>query len=182
MLACLDVAYSERVAVGGCVVFRDWSDERAVVEVVASVPVIADYRPGEFYLRELPPLLAVLSRIEYPLDAIVIDGYVWLGMDRPGLGARLHEALGGKTPIVGVAKTAWRAHVDAAPVEPPSHRAIAVCRGESAKPLYVTSVDMDLAEAANRVARMHGPHRIPTLLKAVDRLVRQFAGDLPTPG
>ena len=48
--------------------------------------------PGEFYRRELPGLLAVLEKIEQPIDVMVIDGYVDLAPDRPGLGRHLWSA------------------------------------------------------------------------------------------
>jgi deoxyribonuclease V len=42
----------------------------------------------------------------------------------------------------------------------------------------VTAVGIDLAEAARRLGEMHGPYRIPTLLKRVDRLCREGPGTL----
>jgi deoxyribonuclease V len=48
-------------------------------------------------------------------------------------------------------------------------------RGGSAKPLYVTAAGIAAETAAAHVAAMHGAHRIPTLLKLVDRLVREAA-------
>jgi len=94
---------------------------------------------------------------------LVIDGYVWLGAtDAPALGAHLFEALHAAMPIVGVAKTKYRNDTW-------SER---VYRGESRKPLYVTAADVETTRAAALVASMHGKHRIPTLLKQVDRLAR----------
>lgn len=115
------------------------------------------------YRRELPYLLEVLARIEQPdaLNIVVVDGFVWLGPQRPGLGARLHEALGGRVAVVGVAKTAFQG----APVEE-------VQRGTSKKPLYVTAIGLDPQLAAAGVHDMHGEHRIPTLLRQVDRIAR----------
>jgi deoxyribonuclease V len=124
---------------------------------------VAPYEPGAFYKRELPCLLEVLGLAPGPLDAVIVDGYVWLSRDgRPGLGARLFEALGGRTAVVGVAKTSFAGADFAAPVQ----------RGASARPLYVTAAGMDANEAADRVREMAGAHRIPELLKRVDRLCR----------
>ena len=53
-----------------------------------------------------------------------------------------------------------------------SRDSLAVHRGQSQKPLYVSAVAIDRAEAALAIQRMHGPHRIPTLLKQVDRRCR----------
>jgi deoxyribonuclease V len=104
------------------------------------------------------------SLSEFP-QVIVIDGYVWLGHQRPGLGAHLYEALGGSVAVIGVAKTSF---VKAEPVVP-------VLRGRSRSPLHVTAVGMDVAEAASHIRTMHGPHRVSTLLKRVDQLSRGWA-------
>jgi deoxyribonuclease V len=48
------------------------------------------YSPGQFYLRELPPIRAVCQHAG-PLALIVVDGYVDLDpAGRPGLGAHVH--------------------------------------------------------------------------------------------
>lgn len=65
-------------------------------------------------------------------------------------------------PVVGVAKTAFKG----------SSFAVPVLRGSATRPLYVTAAGMDPEMAAGRVRAMHGPHRVPTLLKEVDRLSR----------
>ena len=43
-------------------------------------------------------------------------------------------------------------------------------RRGSRKPLYVSAVGCRLQDAADRVLRMHGPHRIPTLVRRADQL------------
>lgn len=163
MIAFLDVDYRDNGAVAAAVLARDWTDAGPAAEVVAFIPEVAEYVPGEFYRRELPCLLTVLDRCPTAPDAIVVDGYVWLGPDRPGLGARLHEALAGSVPVVGVGKTAF---LSAAAVAMP------VPRGGSRQPLWVTAAGIDPAVAAETVRTMHGPHRIPTLLRRADRLAR----------
>src|ERR1700761_5929812 len=56
----------------------------------ALVPAGAGYPPGQFYLRELPALRAVIPA-DGGLALIVVDGYVDLDPEgRPGLGARVH--------------------------------------------------------------------------------------------
>lgn len=171
MLAALDVDYRESTAVAGCVLFADWTAPVAASAVTATTTLASDYRPGQFYLRELPALLTVLAAVTPPPDVLVIDGFVWLDVARPGLGVHLREALGGAVPVVGVAKNPWRG---AAPLADPRdpHRTISVLRGGSSRPIFVTAEGLDVEEAAAGVRAMHGAHRIPTLLKAVDRLVR----------
>ncbi|QRN99667.1 endonuclease V [Archangium violaceum] len=161
MLACLDVDYRPEVTVAACVLFRDWGDATEASHLVERGPPAAPYEPGQFYRRELPHLVKVLAAVPEPLEAVVIDGYVWLGEERPGLGAHLYEALGRRLPVIGVAKTAFHAHV-----------AVPVLRGESRRPLFVTAVGMEARTAAEHVRRMHGASRIPTLLGRVDRLCR----------
>jgi deoxyribonuclease V len=57
-----------------------------LAERTAVVPRVAPYRPGEFYLRELPPLRAVLEDLS-ELGLLVVDGYADLDPGgRPGLG------------------------------------------------------------------------------------------------
>ena len=91
---------------------------------------------------------------------IIIDGYVWLDANhRPGLGAILHEALGKRVPVVGVAKTVFGDALS---------WCIPVVRGVSRRPLFVTAAGINAEEAAKGVHTMHGLHRIPTLLKLVD--------------
>jgi deoxyribonuclease V len=162
MLVALDVHYDELTLTGtaAAVVFADWADGVAAAEYKTVCGGIAPYAPGEFYRRELPCLLEVLALVREPIDAIVIDGYVSLG-DKPGLGTHLHDALQRKAPIIGVAKTRFHAA-----------GAVEVLRGGSNAPLFVTTVNYDPMLAAEHIRAMHGPYRIPTSLKRVDRLSR----------
>ena len=178
MLACVDVAYRKDSTIAGCVLFSAWSDDHPAGELLASGGPAAPYRAGEFYLRELPPILHILKRVKVPIETIVVDGYVWLGGNRMGLGAHLHSALGGGVAVVGVAKTRWQGGTGEKATDP-EHATIAITRGASNRPLYVTSAGMDVLSAANYVASMHGAFRIPTLLATVNTLV-QTAGRRPS--
>jgi deoxyribonuclease V len=158
-IAITDVAYFDDVAFAACVLADRWEAQfPADSRVILRTPV-EEYVPGAFWQRELPCLLAVLDGMKP--DVVVVDGYVWLDdAGRMGLGAHLHERLG--LPVVGVAKTAFDGSLHA------RH----VMRGNSRKPLYVTSVGMGLDEAAAAVLSMHGPHRLPTLVTLADHLAR----------
>lgn len=132
--------------------------ERTVV--VADVP---PYRPGEFFLRELPPARAVLASLgdQMNLGLIVVDGYVDLDpAGRPGLGAYVRDEFG--VPVIGVAKSAFRSATHAIPV----------LRGGSARPLFVTAAGMPRTAAAELVRAMAGPFRLPDALRRVDALAR----------
>jgi deoxyribonuclease V len=158
LLAVTDVAYKDDVARAACVLARGWTASRPVRSFTALRTPVADYVPGSFWQRELPVLVALLDGVE--ADVVVVDGYVWLDdQGRKGLGAHLHDAIG--KPVVGVAKTAFDGSA-----------ARQVLRGESARPLYVTAVGVDVDEAAEAVRTMAGSHRIPTLLTLADRLAR----------
>ncbi len=162
MFACLDADYREQVVVAACVLFDSWTASQPTREVAASVPNAEDYVPGRFFERELPALLASLDQVDEPLEAIMVDGYVWLARERPGLGFHLWDARGRSVPVIGVAKNRFAGN-DAA---------IGVLRGASQKPLFVTAVGVSACDAAENVRAMHGEFRIPTLLKRVDSLCR----------
>ncbi len=163
MISCIDVAYRDAEAVAACVLFRSWTDRESAGEVVRKIGQVAGYRPGEFYLRELPCILAVLREVREPLETVIVDGYVWLGeQGRPGLGARLYDALGRSVAVIGVAKSPFHGTAGA----------ITILRGSSSRPLFVTAAGMDAEQAAISIRMMHGTHRIPTLLKLADRLAR----------
>ena len=131
----------------------------------AMVAAVEPYRSGKFYLRELPPLRAVIPAAD-ELALIVVDGYVDLDPDgRPGLGAHVHAEFG--VPVIGVAKTAFQTATHAA----------SVLRGQSTRPLYVTAAGMTIADAAVLVTEMAGRFRVPDALKRVDQLAR--AVELP---
>ena len=129
-------------------------------EHVRWLPEVEPYRPGRFFERELPPLLAVLTDAGQ-VDLVVVDGYVDLDpAGRPGLGAHLHERTG--IPVIGVAKSAFRT----------AAHAVAVLRGTATRPLYVTSAGVPLDGAAELVRLMAGAHRLPDALRRVDALAR----------
>lgn len=162
MIAFTDVHYADDSALAACVMASDWADAKPFTSLTTHVSPIADYEPGAFYKRELPCLLAVLERAP-KFTHVVIDGYVWLdNTHTPGLGAHLHAALGGKTPVIGIAKTAFRG----------SEMALRLPRPGSEKPLFVTSIGLEPELALQHLQRLHGPYRIPTMLKWVDQLSR----------
>jgi deoxyribonuclease V len=129
-------------------------------ERVVAVAEVLPYRPGAFYLRELPPLRAVLAGQD-GLRLVVVDGYADLdSRGRPGLGARVHAELG--IPVIGVAKSAYRTATHAIPV----------LRGTSSRPLFVTAAGLPRDEAANLVRHMSGRFRVPDALRRADALAR----------
>jgi len=163
-IVAVDGAYSETRSAGGGVFFLDWASDDAVElssVLIESAPPA--YEPGAFYKRELPLIMAVLETAQRPVSTVIVDGYVWLSGDKkPGLGARLYEALGRSIPVIGVAKTTFQDDTWSAQVR----------RGASTAPLFVTSVGIDRTDAARRIARMSGEGRTPKLISLADRKAR----------
>lgn len=163
MLCCCDVAYGHDRAVAAAVFFHDWADPSATGKHWVESTSAAGYKPGEFYRRELPILSRLLETHRPKLKTIIVDGYVWLDHDRPGLGHYLYEEFECEIPVVGIAKNSFK----------DNGAAVSVLRGKSQKPLWVTAVGCEAAQAARSLQSMHGPFRIPTLLKAADTLCRE---------
>lgn len=113
--------------------------------------------------------MALIDALDALPDAVIVDGYVTLGADaKPGLGAHLYTALNTRVAVIGVAKTRF----EGTPAD------AEVLRGTSRHPLFVTAAGMDASAARARVKAMHGPHRLPTMLRRVDRLCRQEQADV----
>lgn len=118
---------------------------------------------GELDLRELPCLLQLLREHALAPELLLIDGFVHLdAQETPGLGQHLFHALGGRTPVIGLAKSA-------APGLPAQFE---VHREEEVRPLLVTCAGIDLGAAKARVRGMHGRKRVPTLMKLAARLAK----------
>ncbi|MGE3543073.1 MAG: endonuclease V, partial [Kofleriaceae bacterium] len=117
VIVCLDVAYREQEAITACVGFSDWTASEPSYERVTRVfGKPAEYASGELYLRELPYLLDAIASLNEVPSLIMVDGYVWLARGVPGLGAKLHDELDGRVPVVGVAKRPYRGNDVATPV------------------------------------------------------------------
>jgi deoxyribonuclease V len=159
--AAVDVHYPKTGgAWAAAVLAADAAFARVLAERTAVLPRVPPYRPGEFYLRELPPLRAVLADVS-GLGLLVIDGYADLDpAGRPGLGAHAHAEFA--IPVIGVAKSRFRTATHAVPV----------VRGSSARPLFVTAAGMPSADAADLVRRMAGRYRLPDALRRADTLAR----------
>jgi deoxyribonuclease V len=159
--AAVDVHY---LRTGGAwaaaVLAADAAFAHVLAERTAVVPRVEAYRPGEFYLRELPPLRAVLADLS-GLGLLVVDGYADLDPGgRPGLGTRAHAEFG--IPVIGVAKSRFRTAIHAVPV----------VRGSSVRPLFVTAAGMPRADAAELVRRMARRYRLPDAPRRADTLAR----------
>ncbi len=158
----VDVHYSdEGGATAALVVCGEAALAMVLDEHVANVHRVAPYEPGALFKRELPCIRAVMA-LNGPLDLLVVDGYATLDPGgRPGLGAHAAEVF--SLPVIGVAKTPFRA----------ATHAIEVIRGTATRPLYVTAAGgIEINKAAHIVAGMAGPYRVPSALTRADRLAR----------
>lgn len=162
VIALIDVNYSGQTAKGACVTANSWNDAAPIHGHVIHCEVESAYIPGEFYRRELPVIVQLLSELIMPIRTIVVDGHAWLEPGRPGLGVRLYMELQEQIPVIGVAKSSFK----------DSTCAIKVFRGGSSRPLFVTACGVDPEFAADWIKSMHGSYRIPTLLQKADRLSR----------
>lgn len=167
MILAFDTYYYENNAKTVCVSLEDWPAPASSSVFSEILEGVEEYIPGAFYKRELPCILSLLEKIPSgAVKAIVVDGFVYLDDDqKPGLGKYLYDALEQKIPVVGVAKTNF------ATIE---RNKKTVLRGQSARPLYVTAVGMDLEEAAAKVESMSGTYRIPDVLKQLDQLTKEI--------
>lgn len=163
MLISIDVQYTDELATAGLVAFENWEAASATATLTKSFTEFEPYRPGEFYLRELPILLDTLEPFLPECSHILVDGYVDLdSQNRLGLGRHLYERLQRAVVVIGVAKSRFR----------DSQHAVEIIRGQSQRPLFITSAGIDYRDAAGHVKQMHGLARIPTLLKLADSLAR----------
>ena len=139
--AAVDVHYlNTGGARAAAVLAADAAFAHVLAEHTAVLPRVPPCRPGEFYLRELPPLRAVLEDLS-GLGRLVVDGYADLDPSgRPGLGGRAHAEFG--LPVIGVAKSRFRTATHAVPV----------LRGSSVRPLFVTAAGMPVVTAAGMPA------------------------------
>ncbi|MCD2258294.1 endonuclease V [Psychroserpens luteolus] len=165
MYLALDVHYKSNYAKSVGLTFLNKSDNEPQETLIETIEHIAPYQPGEFYKRELPCLLEVISKIDLNcINAILIDGHVYVDNDgRYGLGGYLYQALENKTPIIGIAKRAFHAN---------KNTVKEVYRGTSNNPLHISAIGIDLDAAAQFIKEMHGNHRHPTLLKTLDTITK----------
>jgi len=165
MILAFDTYYLHDKAKTVCLSFNHWNDS-APYKIFSEIKDnIADYIPGEFYKRELPCILSLLQQIDSKnIDAIIIDGYVYLDDEaKLGLGGHLYYAVEKKFPIIGVAKTNFATI---------NKLKCSLLRGESKKPLFITAIGVDIETAAHHILTMSGNFRIPTLLKTLDMQTR----------
>jgi deoxyribonuclease V len=166
MILAFDTYYFDNKARTICLAFDSWTTTDNFVIYSEILEDIEDYTSGEFYRRELPCILSLLKKINIDkIEIIVVDGFVFLDdVNKLGLGGYLDRHLESKIPIIGVAKNNF------ATIQ--KNKRI-LLRGESKKPLFVTSIGIDIDKATEHIKSMAGNFRIPTLLKHLDSLTKE---------
>jgi deoxyribonuclease V len=164
MILAVDVCYHETSATIAGVIFTDFLSDTPENIIISEIETVEEYISGEFYKRELPCIVQLLEEHNVKPNCIIVDGFVYLdGKTKPGLGKKLFDYLNGEVNIIGVAKNPYDTIL----------KECEVYRGKSQKPLYVTSVGIDITQAKKLVKSMHGEFRVPTLLKRVDKICRR---------
>ena len=167
MLLAIDAYYIDNSAKTVGILFDNWLDALPSEIVVAYKDNVEPYQSGQFYQRELPCIIELLEQIDLStLSVIIVDGYVHLDNEgKIGLGGYLYQYLNQQIPVIGVAKKSFSDN---------TNYVVEILRGVSKQPLYVTAIGLPLEDAAEHIQRMHGQHRMPTLLTLLDQQTKLF--------
>jgi deoxyribonuclease V len=143
--------------------FDAWDGAEATQTYVSRIAHVEKVARGQTDLRELACVLQLLREHRLEPDLVLIEGFAHADADEtPGLGQHLHQALGGKVPVVCVSKKRL----------PGLSVQFEVMREEDAPPLIVTCAGIDIGAAKARLRAMHGRKRVPTLMKLAARLAK----------
>ena len=167
MVVIIDADYREETRRGHAagVLAESLTDEKETAVVCATVEDVGDYIPGQFYRRELKCVDAILRQLPGgSVSLIVIDGYADSGTPQKALGTYVFEQYG--VPVIGVAKNRYKGCA-VSDTE--------ITRGTCRKKLYVTAKGMDHEAAKDLIRRMHGPYRLPYLIKLADTCARDWS-------
>jgi len=159
-----DVYYSKDFAIVGYVLFKDEYSSIPYKTGQVQCFDIQPYVPGQFYKRELPCLLTAMAQIDERISLIYIDANVWLSRNKKGLGKYLYDSLEPKTPVIGISKSFYSDETDVI---------VPVRRLSSIKPLYISSIGIDLNLACEKVKQMNGKYRLPEMIKLADKESRK---------
>jgi len=167
MIYAFDTYYFEDRAKTVCLAFSRWTDKEPSAICIKYTNQVNEYESGEFFKRELPCIMDIINDLNLTdQDFIIVDGYVILNNEyKIGLGGYLYKALNEKIPIIGVAKSLYNE---------PNEQRIALVRGNSKRPLFITSLGIETELAYEYIKSMDGDFRIPTLLKKLDQLTRSL--------
>ncbi|MFL6677565.1 MAG: endonuclease V [Burkholderiaceae bacterium] len=165
MKLVMDVHIEGATARVGAVAFDDWAAAEGTRNHALAIAHVEKPAKGELDLRALPWLIQLIEANRLQPEVIVLDGFVHLdAQDTPGLGRRLHDALAGRSAVIGVSKSVFKGS------DTPDQ--FCIFREDETPPLVVTCAGIDLGAAKARVRMMHGRKRVPTLLKLAARIAK----------
>ncbi len=168
----IDVYYEGDIAFVAGVAFSDYSQTDPDRVYYSELKVPGDYEPDEYYKRELPCIIKLIDEHDLSPHVIIIDGYTHLdGVNKWELGDPLSNHFfqnDQEIAVIGVAKTPSR--------DTPKDRE--VFRGNNSKALYVQATGLDNDFSRKIISGMSGDHRLPALLRLVDKLCRDRANSV----
>lgn len=177
----LDCAFSDDSVFAAALV---WDiQRRQVLETrTHSRPLAFPYVPGLLSFREAPALLAVLRRVQAPVDALLCDGQGLAHPRRFGLACHLGVLL--DAPAVGCAKSRLAGQgAEPAPQRGASspltldgeHVGVVLRTRSGVKPLFVSPGHRcDIESAAKLVLQCGGGLRLPEPVRLADQAVAAF--------
>ena len=178
-LAGTDVGFPDKHTVRAAVVVVTWPEMQVVETKVATIPCTFPYVPGLLAFREVPGLVAALSKLESEPDLGVCDGQGIAHQRRMGLAAHVGILLEKST--IGCAKSVLFGTFE----QPPEAKSsvsymsdkqgdiigAAVRTRESVKPVYVSIGNkIDLDTAVRIVLGCSPKYRIPVPLRLAHKL------------
>jgi deoxyribonuclease V len=165
MKLVMDVHMEGDAARVGAVAFDEWGAAEGTRHYSLAIAHVEKPAKGELDLRALPWLIQLVEANRLQPEVIVLDGFVHLdAQDTPGLGRRLHDAMAGRTAVIGVSRSVFKG------TDTPDQYCI--FREDETPPLVVTCAGIDLGAAKARVRMMHGRKRVPTLMKLAARIAK----------
>ena len=174
MILAIDTYYLSDKAKTVGILFKDWIDLVPEEIITSWTDQFGPYIPGKFYLRELPPILDLLEKIqgkEERITYIILDGFLRIhdketGELREGLGDMLLRRIKPWNPcLIGVAKK------DFGGTGLIYGEALGYTRGpKGSTPLWIQGGGgLSNEEALRLVKRMKGQYRLPELLRLLDK-------------
>lgn len=160
-----------------------WSvrERRVVEERVARRPLTFPYVPGLLSFREAPAVLAALSELETPVDALLCDGHGLAHPRRFGLACHLGVLTGmpaigcAKSVLVGTPEDVDPARGSKGSLEHRGERIGSVLRTrDRVRPVFVSiGHRVDLTSAERLVLACAIGFRLPEPIRRADRLVSE---------
>lgn len=180
MILLTDVFYEEEVNTAhiAAIAIDNWTSSTILKTwEIDKSGIDCEYIPGQFFKREMPCLIELWNTIseeeKSQITTIIVDGFYDIWDGRHGLGHHFHDWLienGYDKEVVGIAKSPCR---ETNKFTLPVYRTEESKKSKCRSALWVNGSNMDNDYQA-KVLSMHGEYRLPTMVKAVDKLSRRI--------